>query len=60
VTEPRKTWKVGPIKKFGDVAPVEERMKRELPPINRWTPQPTAEIEMRREVDETFRIKRTQ
>lgn len=53
-------WMTEPIKKFGDVSSVEDRMRRNLPqPMPHAQNIETVEIALRREADQQFRIKRT-
>ena len=61
VDEPTK-WITDPIEKYGDVRPPADRMKPRHLPTSRVTyrqTDPTAELALRREAEERFRIKRT-
>lgn len=60
MTNEKREWKTDPIVKYGDVAPPAERMRRTLPTLLPYRQNiETAEIALRREIDEAFRIKRS-
>lgn len=60
----KREWRHDPLEKFADVISPEEHRKngvrRHLPEVHPYRKtERTAELEMRREVEELFRIKRT-
>ncbi len=64
MSDTKRKWKTDPLEKFTDIISPEEYRKhgirRHLPPIAPYRPfDPTGDLELRREVDDKFRIKRT-